>query len=538
MQKTRINPNIYQELLESAPNAGAKGQAQYYTPGDWATVLGLPLPKYRPCIVDLTAGNGQFMAGVAYRGSDTCGCDIDPAAVANAGPNAVAADITRFHPLLGEVKFEADLFVLNPPWDMHWHRDRLTALADSSCRAVADAYAAHDGRTGKDTIDSTIVTICLALHYGSVYGEGVCVANESSLQRLIFAPGAPHSALKNHIWAHMVVDGNFCQPAAKGGDEVSFKTGVIWFARAPQSGSPVHLACPDMAAAKVACQQLQRDRIKLRRGAEVNEDYASTPETRTLWQAAADEWALRTATNKKPMWNLYLNMDGTIQTNLSLFDEHSGRIPKGEVVRLFALNGKQPMSLVIQKNERKELERAAFGDTWRVAPAVQQAVRLALKEYDAVRAPIRPLNKIQRLGFLDEYDNIQCAIALPRFSAGKSYPLRTQTVQVRRAGEKMNVSGELDAVEWSGSELCIYITDEEGVERTFMEGKLRDKNVKLSMPDTDDTDEANRVKIDYTLLQLTEHFTIPEVPSVAELHPEQYQRNVALLHEIEEIIAS
>jgi len=42
------------------------------------------------------------------------------------------------------------------------------------------------------------------------------------------------------------------------------------------------------------------------------------------------------------------------------------------------------------------------------------------------------------------------------------------------------------------------------------------------------------VQIDFTLQQLIEHFTIPDV---ATLNPELHQRNLACLHEIEGIIA-
>lgn len=64
-QKTNIRPDILQQHLESAANAAQKGQAQYFTPVPWAEVLSLPLPNYRPVVVDLTCGNGQFRAGAA-----------------------------------------------------------------------------------------------------------------------------------------------------------------------------------------------------------------------------------------------------------------------------------------------------------------------------------------------------------------------------------------------------------------------------------------------------------------------------------------
>ena len=223
MQQTRINPLIHQELLESAANGAAKGQAQYYTPVEWAVILGLPLPRHRSHVVDLTAGNGQLMAGIT-RGRHL-GCDIDPV-VRKSGVQAVTGDITRFHSLLSEVQFKADLFALNPPWDLHWHRDRLSGLAASPIRAVADAFAAHDVRTGRDTIDSTIASICLALQFCSLYGEGLVIANEATLQRLIFGPQAPHRALLNHIWAHLTIAGNICQ---SNDGPTDFRTGIIYF---------------------------------------------------------------------------------------------------------------------------------------------------------------------------------------------------------------------------------------------------------------------------------------------------------------------
>ena len=528
MQKSRINPAITQQLLESAPNAGVKGQAQYFTPREWAAVLALPLPKYRPMIVDFTAGNGDLLTGAAQH-SRLLACDID-----------------RFHPLLAEVGFTADLFVLNPPWALHWHRDRLTRLAGCPCRAVAEALAAHDGRTGRDTIDSTVATLCLALAYSSQYGEGLLIANEATLQRLIFAPGAPHRALLNHLWAHLVIDGNICQrsgdarvPEGAGDAPVaSFKTGVLWFARSPQAGAPVHRTAASLAEATAVCTGLKRDRLKLRRGPEAA-SYGHTGDTREAWQAAAEEWERRTGRRPSPQWNIMLDTQGHLVTDLSLFDQHSTtRIPKDETRRLFALNGKSPMSLVIQKAHRKELERATLeGSIWRVAPAVKEAVRMAIKEYDAVRAPLRALNPIQRLGYLDEQDEIACCRdLLPHFVAGRRYPIRTLTISVLRQGTKMNLSGLLDEVEWTGSELCIYLKDGTGAERTFMEARLRGDDVHLCLDPQDDREE-NTVKIDYTLQQLVEHFLIPEVPDVATVHPELYQRNLALLHQIEQLVA-
>ena len=529
MQRTAINPENLQAHLESASNATAKGQAQYHTPAEWGQVLALPLPRFRPAIVDLTSGNGQLLAAVA--GPSTThqlGCDIEKF------PATVQADVTKFYPVLREIKFKADLFALNPPWDLHWYRDALADLLDSDCAAVRHAFSAHDGRTAKDTIDSTIATMSMGLDLMSPCGEAFIVANEATLQRLLFAEGAPHQLLAAHVWAHLIIDGNIC---TKPDPKSEFKTGVIYFARGHTASCQFTREIKHdgfntiLGTARRHCQTLAEARLEYRQGA-VIKPVAYTKATPELWTGAATEFAARQNVTRHH-WNLWLDAGGLIRTNLSVFDHQSGRVDKGEAERLFALNGRRPMQLVVQRAHRKELERAAFGTTWRVQAELQAAVKAAVFEYESVRAPIVPLAKIQRLGYLDELDTIVCEKALRGFTEGQSYVIRTLTLQTRRAGEKMNLEGGVDAVEWSGSQLAIYLKDNEGVERLFMEAKLRDKKVWLSV---NEENETAMDKIDFTLQQLAAHFIIPEVPDVATLFPELYQHNLQLLDEIERLV--
>jgi hypothetical protein len=215
------------------------------------------------------------------------------------------------------------------------------------------------------------------------------------------------------------------------------------------------------------------------------------------------------------------------------------------------------MQLILQKAERKDLERAVFGanglggSPWRVAPAVIEAVQGALAEYNAVRSPLYPLSQIQRLGYLDDNDDILCLKDLwlvdgltsvggtpqppgtPTFCAGQRYTIRTETISVTRTGQKMNVTGSLDDVSWEGSELALFIRAADGIERLFMEGHLAQPNVRLSIQA-----EGAPSPIEFNLQHLIEHFEIPEVPDVAAVHPEAYQHNLALLHLIEEIVNS
>lgn len=550
MLKTAINPANLQEHLDSASNALAKGQAQYLTPIAWAQALAQALPNYRPCVTDLTCGSGSLLQGVAGASTDyLLGCDIE-APQDDAPPlvaaRRVTADITRFFALLHRVRWKADLIVLNPPWDLHQYRDRLPMLADSDCPAVRQAFVAHDGRTSRDTIDSTVLALCLALDRMTDYGEGFLIGNQATLDRLILLDGAPHGALREHVWANVIIPGNICQRDAGPNDVVctdpdtDFKTGVIYFARDHYDGFNKEdklLIDGKASLAQVADSVGAPDFRLARRGCRLRPGCADL-ESHKLWEAAREEWSLQTAAdNSTRRWNIYLDVNGTLRTNLSLFDTASGRADKQEADRLYQLNGKHPMQLVMAKDSRRELDRAVNGDRWRVAPAVVEAVRNAIREYEEARAPLYALNKIQRLGYADEYDTLMCLKDLGGqtgtvFQAGKSYELKTETVRIVRKGTKMNLEGDIDDVLYDGSELAIWLVTHGGDQKLFMDARLMDANVQLSIQK-----EGEPSPINFTLHQLTEHFQIPEVPDVATLHPERYQANIAMLHEIEQLVA-
>jgi hypothetical protein len=479
MLKNQIAPSVIQAVFESAANAADKGQSQWFTPVEWAQILALPLARYRSAIADLTCGNGQLLEGAGKRAKHL-GCDIE-----KSSKEFVQADVTKFYSLLRAVKWKCDLFVLNPPWDLHWYKSLRTAsngthaglagLVDSQLPTVGSAFGTHDPRIGHDAMDSTIATLCIALDCCSDYGEGFLIANEATLKRLIFSPAAPYRVLAQHIWAHLTIQGNICQTKGRS----DFVTGVIYFAHASQ-GKPFNAHCATFEAAKTVCEELKKRRMEFRKGPEAA-DYMHTKNCADLWEAAAAEYTARVS--PLPKFNLWLDDTGIIRTFLSLFDEHSGRVSKGEAATLYALNGKKPIH---QRTQRKALEAAVSGTLWKVEPKLQEAVKAAVAKYNAVRAPLYPLSKIQRLGYLDEQDAIQCVKNLSKnsfthFEAGKSYALRSTTVAVKRHGEKVNLEGEMDAVEWNGQELAFFITDDYGIEQCFMEARLRDNGIEINL---------------------------------------------------------
>ena len=278
-------------------------------------------------------------------------------------------------------------------------------------------------------------------------------------------------------------------------------------------------------------------------GSEMRNAYYANDDTVELWQIAKERVAEETGKAQKLPWNLWLDAEGHIRTALSRFEEKSVKTNKAQAERLFNLTGKMPMELVLQRAERDNLLQVLDHGGWKVHPELRAAVEEAVRQYHAARAPLYPLPDIQRLGYLDEQDAIECKADLTlfrqtephtiktqdgyhtildgegqevdgfdninearaelkklnaqlpppvqlRLSAGQKYSIRTQTVQVTRKASKPNsFTGEPEELEFSGQELAIFIADkvrdpdnakEELTEYCFMDGKLRDENTTIA----------------------------------------------------------
>jgi predicted RNA methylase len=611
-QKANANPAIFGELFASATNAPEKGSAQWFTPAKWAKLFALPLPDHRPAIVDLTCGRGDLLKGAANDSTEhRLGCDIDPDAGraatsgravdrSESGPH-LSADLTALYPLLREVGFEADLFTLNPPWDLHWHRSRLQGLSKSALATVRHAFAAHDGRTRKDTIDSSVATLCLALDLCSDLGEGYLLTNLSTAHRLILDQGAPHEALRDHIWAVVELPANEGRAATSGRADgpAPVPSCLLYFAKDHLSGpgrsrgneTQIKTSSSDqslLTSSPTIFETLRRERVTLREGCEVRSYRGSfTEDTATLWRAAAEEWQRLTPQTSPltPRFNLWLDHSGHVGAYVSLFDTRAGKVSKDEAALLDSLAGKRPLQLVVQRAQRDALKRAAgilpaesgsSGSPWRVDPDLQQAVVDAIRDYNAARAPLYPLPAIQRLGYLDEEDFIEVrneraegraadhashlSPLSSHFLPRKRYPITTQTLAVRRQSQRVNLAGEKEDLELTGQELAIFIESEQGERLCFMEQRLLHEDVRIERPGApgsrparssnagqepgapkkksslpDDGFAPSAEVIHFTLQQLVDVFIVPEVPDVAAVNPEGYQRNLELLQQIESL---
>jgi hypothetical protein len=416
MNRTQIPNQILQEHLEASTNALEKGVAQFETPLEWAGPMGIPLPTHRPTLIDLNCGHGQLLQGIAnHTTKHLLGVDIDPCHLVKADrPDRddriqrvkINGDVTLVADLFRKINLEGDLFVLNPPWDLHFHRDRLKFLFQSDCEAVAAAFNGIDPRLGREQIDSTIAMLMLALNFSSSHGEGVLVANEATLQRLIFRKGAPHGALADHVWAHLVIAGNPMTGNARAEFEDGFQTGVIYFARSHLSGcAPETLMPPATDLASFRKQAMNLNRLSNRDGTQVHNEYQIHTDATGQFEGVREEWAEIQGKRQK-RFNIWLDDLGMIRTYLSRFDDAVA--DKNEAKALFSLTDQKPMNLVMQVASRAALMRAVNGGLWKVSPELPAKVAEAMDAYNAIRAPLYPMPEIMRLAYVDEQSFIKC----------------------------------------------------------------------------------------------------------------------------------
>lgn len=594
MNKNLIHPSIYQQYLDSAPNAADKGQAQYLTPPKLAEFLSRPLPPVRPAIIDLNAGPGNLLRAAANLTTHhLLACDIDPACAHKCRgyhvevpptrldegythrieSHFIGHDITLIADLLHQVQFSTDLFVLNPPWDLHWHRcgngdsPRLKFLADSNLPAVAQAFKAIDPRLGRDTIDSSVATLLLALHFSTPRAEGYLITNASTYDRLIAGDNAPHHAIHRHIWATVKFPmALFNEKSSLSGSMPSESDPMaiaLYFARDHHAG-PQHQSTvwPDSNGEFDTTFLPERS---LRNGAYVLWPNHAETKTTHLWLAVQQELKSRQRTQRDD-YNLYLTERGLIGVHLSIFDQAvlPSRALQQEANTLNSLAGKTPMFLVTDRQQRDLLLQSAGIESkspWRVDPRLVDAIHKALADYNSVRAPLYPLPHIQRLGYIEEQDTILCTRDLyhpengrPLYKAGGSYALSARTVTVERDGKRPNVEGEMEDLLYTGAELATWIEADDGSQYTFLEARLRSPGVRVTdvRPDNEkpgnntkrqqltkktDIDAIPKMRIDFTIQDLAEHFHIPEVPDISTARPDLYQQNLKELLLIESLMA-
>jgi hypothetical protein len=427
---------------------------------------------------------------------------------------------------------------------LHWHAARLAGLADSEVPAVAKTFKAlsrvdaGEGRRGARSeggIDSTLGTLMIALDRLSDVGEGFLIGYTSTLERLLFGPGAVGALLAQHIWKKVALT-TLSDVPDKLPEPLQAAT-VIYFSAAHDAG-PTADGRPPRFMSRIHSYNFRLETVN---------------QWKALQEAQNEECSVKNGS--PPQFHLSLR-DGQIVVRLGLFDTELTKVNRElarTAERLHELDGRNPMQVVMQRDERNfilgllrdsdvskaGLSRRSLGEGgWTVDPLLREAVKEAVSQYNASRAPLVPLPKIQRLGYLDELDDVLCVKDLagpdsvgPIFQAGRRYPLATKSMRFTRLQKKPNLQGEDEELELSGQELAILIQPDSGEdarEYCFMDGALRAPTVRIG-------ENPGADVVDFTLQELVDHFEIPEVPDIATVDPARYNAFIEQLHRLEQL---
>jgi len=534
-----------QEILDSAKNAADLGKQQYFTPVEAAEAFAIPLPRARHTFVDLMMGAGSLLVGAKPKRA--IGVDIDRRFIRTSskfpeGADLLQADITKLYPLLAEVNWQYDLGGFNPPFSLQWETARFAALAESQVPAVQATF-----KPGRETIDSTLATMLMALDRQTPSGEAYLICNESTACKLFGDPDnsaskIQNSELRSHIWLWLTV------PAGLSEGTSDLTTAVLYFARGHDSAGrpPLHLTSPSSEATAITAtlETARSHRALMRKGRHIYSEDQCCPTTGPIFRAAAAEYRRLYSESKiqNSKFNIWLT-GGVIHRHLTPFQNFSGKIPKKDIATLNDIQGQTPMSLVVQKPTRLALQRAVRSEYWRVDPELLAAVEQACTQYAAQRAPFYPLSETQRIGFLDEEDSIVCKQDLRSiqnskfkiqnsrgFTAGRTYSLETQTRKIEHSHTRPNILGNEESVTLHGQELVIRIKDDAGIWwefATFTDEELKNQNSAFNIQNSGGA--ALKLKLEL----LPQHFAIPAVPDVAQLHPAKYEANLAALRALE-----
>jgi hypothetical protein len=413
-------------------------------------------------------------------------------------------------------------------------------LRDSDRPAVANLYAHLTD--SKDTIDSTIGTLLIALDRLTYAGEGYLVMNASTYDKWIERATVeePWAAIFQHLWACVRINGPIWQDQITG-----FDTAVLYFSARTSTrltAQPFTLtSLPSHDAIATVCHQLKTVRHEHYHGGHAYQN--SLSEILPRWDAIRDE-ITRTKEDRPSKHNIFLDKDGYIRRYLSTYEQFTNKIDGKLLRKLDQLEGKRPMQLVVQTISRVALLHALKEPAWSVDPALMRAVTRAIASYEDQRAPFFQPNDVQALGWIDEHDTIKCRVPLPGsiFQADHSYRLTTTTESTQWTGEKTNDLGTKDRLILSGAELLVNIHEGPADKATDPDGNPYATHAFHVRAENADTQENYPPDTPYHkhhhITALVDHFHTPRPQDIAQLNPDAYQANLTAITAIETLITN
>jgi len=472
-----LSSDNLQAVLESSKTALQKGTQQFLTPPEYASALCLPLPVYRSVILDLHCGSGALLRGAANHTTKTVlGFDIDPRCttpnIEGVGKERGVGDVTKLYPLLMNTKTKFDIITVNPPFSLKWDVEGL----------------------GKN-LDSTLATFEMICNLLSPAGDALMICNASTAERLL-----KQHTYSEKIWLWVTLPSFFKNV------DPTMRVAALYINNMHDEG-PKTIEITSGLDSLESIRSILTDCRQFQPLSSSGGGYHISSLSKRGFLACCHEIA-RTESDKAGAghdYNIWLDSHGKIKVYLTGFQELSTTVPRDLAERLFSLQGRHPLELVVQASTRDALREAVTGSIWRVHPSVVASVELALSDYNDVRAPFVKLNEVQRLGYLDEERYIVCRNSMgEHFKAGCTYELNTRTVRAKKIEYRKRHGRPDEEVLVTGHCLVVDVTSGD-VTESF-----------TANPDFHDFPSRQ-------LQSLVWHFSIPEVHDVAVADPERFE---------------
>lgn len=420
---------VTEEMLESSESVlqgyrgrGVKGLQQYFTPENVAKFVAKVF-GYEVAVVDLTAGDGGLLSGFSM--SNRYGVEIDPEQATKGYYKAIVGDIQKVYPLFRELGFKADTIAINPPFGLTWLDEQ------------------------GEKINSTLLCYRYAIDLLASFGQGVMICGWERYLREVCKMDE-----SKYIYAVVRCDDMF--------ENADIPVAICFFSK--------------HEVEKPVCYESDRegllellDPIKdIRDNSLGYISIYTLDSTRTamddLWKVVREEYRQRYIRKTKEASHSIALKGGKLAVSLTPYQQvalknrsilYNIRRLNKQAVSYFALNAKEWVELL-----RYEEEGALT-----ICPVLKAKVEEILAVMKKQLCPLYPIKPQQRLGFLDNVNEILCTKSYQgedySIEAGEKYPVYVSTRVMSRSytEEKVSMKGEHKEVhklrEWKVLEIKI-----------------------------------------------------------------------------------
>lgn len=439
-KQTRLSGGaLTAEVIDSSKSVYAGGRSgtgvglqQYFTPSEVGVLASQVLDPAQPTL-DPTAGDGSLLEWVMTANRYGIEIDNDQIEAGNYRPRSINSDIQKAYPLLRSIGAKFPQVVCNPPFGLDW---KVAGLND-----------------GKKT-SSTAIAFQMMMRLLDGNGGGIFICGRDRYNREV----APLPEARG-VWAQIEVDDLFegvTLPCV-----VSFVVGLDFAASVELSD--VHKVKSTRAemiglgdALNEQAARLMNQRYRYR--------YTVGKDLPDQWQAAKAEAKRRKEAKKVdegPDLRLTRNK---IKVTLSEFAK----------VGLATSDDYQALSRVQGLDGLGASWAALNSKTWakvltfieqgllNADPALLEAVEVASRSVKVDMCPMYEVRPQQRLGYLDDLDNIVCRKDCPEkgYLAGETYAITTVSAVEEETEKrpKTNRNGDVEIREYMIKRRVLQVT--------------------------------------------------------------------------------